>query len=137
MSGITDGDLPFFFNGSRDNQRGFRIKFSFISGYLTCPENQLVFFALSLRIISNKMENLINYKSPEAKVQIRQKIVNGENVYLKNSISGVVIRISGYNDFNWAKSRDEREHRILYSSDLFDETIEEANEISKAEYENY
>jgi hypothetical protein len=113
------------------------IKFSFISGYLTCPENQLDFFALSLRIILNGMENSITYKSPEAKIQIRQKIANGENVYLKNSISGVVIRISGYNDFNWAKSRDEREYRISYLSNLIDETIEEANEISKAEYENY
>jgi len=83
------------------------------------------------------MENLIALKSAEAKNQIRQKITNGENVYLKNSNIGVVIRISGYNDFNWAKSKDEREYRILYSSNLIDETIQEANEISKAEYENY
>ena len=83
------------------------------------------------------MENLTIYKSPEANIHIRQKIATGENVYLKNSISGVVIRISRYHDFNWAKSKDEREYRILYSSDLIDETIQEANEISKAEYENY
>ena len=83
------------------------------------------------------MENLNSYKSPEANIQIRQKIAQGENVYLKNSISGVVIRISRYNDFNWAKSKDEREYRILYSSNLIDETIQEANEISKVEYENY
>jgi hypothetical protein len=83
------------------------------------------------------MENLITYKSPEANMQIRQKIATGENVYLKNTISGVVIRISRYNDFNWAKSKDEREYRILYSSNLIAETIQEANEISKAEYENY
>jgi hypothetical protein len=83
------------------------------------------------------MENLIANKSTEANIQIRQKIANGENVYLKNSTSGVVIRISGYNDFNWAKSKDEREYRILFSSNLIDETIQEANEISKAEYENF
>ena len=83
------------------------------------------------------MENLMTHKSPEANKQIRQKIVQGENVYLKNSASGVVIRISRYNDFNWAKSKDEREYRILFSSDLIDESIREANEISKAEYENY
>ena len=83
------------------------------------------------------MENLNIIKSPEANLQIIQKITSGENVYLKNSMSGVVIRISRYNDFNWAKSRDEREYRILFSSSLIDETIQEANEISKAEYENY
>jgi hypothetical protein len=83
------------------------------------------------------MENLVANKSTEANIQIRQKIANGENVYLKNSTSGVVIRISGYNDFNWAKSKDEREYRILFSSNLIDETIQEANEISKAEYENF
>ena len=83
------------------------------------------------------MENSIPYKSPEANKQIRQKIASGENVYLKNSILGVVIRITRYNDFNWVKSKDEREYRILFSSSLIDETIQEANEISKAEYENY
>jgi len=83
------------------------------------------------------MENLLTGKSPEVKIKISQKIAQGENVYLKNSGSQVVIRISRYNDFNWAKSKDEREYRILFSSDLIDETIREANEISKAEYENY
>ena len=76
-------------------------------------------------------------KSPEAENQIRQKIAQGKNVYLKNSISGVVIRISRQNEFNWAKSKDEREYRIIFSSDLIDETIQEANEISKGEYDNY
>ena len=79
----------------------------------------------------------MNGKSPEAKTQIRQKIAHGENVYLKNSMSGLVIRISRYNNFNWAKSKDEREYRILYSSNLIEETLQEANEISKAEYDNY
>lgn len=83
------------------------------------------------------MEYLITKKSPEDDGQIRQKILRGENVYLKNSVDGVVIRITNYNNFNWAKSKDEREYRIVYSSDLIDETIEEANEISKEEYENY
>jgi hypothetical protein len=77
------------------------------------------------------------YKSPEANMQIRQKIALGKNVYLKYSMSGVVIRISGFNDFNWAKSKDKREYRVLYSSNLIDKTIQEANEISKSEYENY
>ena len=83
------------------------------------------------------MRNSIEYKSPEVNNLIRQKIASGENVYLKNSISGVAIRITRFNNFTWAKSRDEREYRILFSSTLIDETIQEANEISKAEYENY
>lgn len=83
------------------------------------------------------MEKLITNRSPEANRQIRQKIASGENVYLKNLVNGVVIRITRYNDFNWAKSKDEREYRILYSSDLMDEAIEEAEEITKAEYDNY
>jgi hypothetical protein len=83
------------------------------------------------------MENLITNRSPEANIQIRQKIATGEKVYLKSLINGVVIRITRYNDFNWAKSKDEREYRILYSSDLMNETIEEAKEITKEEYDNY
>lgn len=83
------------------------------------------------------MENLITNKSPEASIQIRHKIVTGENVYLKSLSNGVVIRITRYNDFNWAKSKDEREYRILYSSNLMDETIQEAKEITKEEYDNY
>jgi len=83
------------------------------------------------------MENTITDKSPEAKKQIRQKIAHGEDVYLKNTIDGVVIRITKYNDYNWAKSKDEREYRIVYTSDLIDESIQEANEITKAEYDNY
>jgi hypothetical protein len=43
----------------------------------------------------------------------------------------LVIRISIYNDFNWAKSKDEREYRILYSSNLIDETIQELMKSAK------
>jgi hypothetical protein len=83
------------------------------------------------------MENLITHRSPETNIQIRHKIATGENVYLKSLISGVVIRITRFNDFNWAKSKDEREYRILYSSNLMNETIQEAKEITKEEYDNY
>jgi hypothetical protein len=83
------------------------------------------------------MENLITNRGPEGNIQIRHKIATGENVYLKSLINGVVIKITRYNDFNWAKSKDEREYRILYSSNLMDETIQEAKEITKEEYDNY
>jgi hypothetical protein len=83
------------------------------------------------------MENLITNRSPEANMLIRHKIAAGENVYLKNLLNGVVIRITRYNDFVWAKSKDGREYRILYSSNLMNETFEKAEEITKAEYDNY
>jgi hypothetical protein len=83
------------------------------------------------------MENLIMTRGSEANIEIRHKIATGENVYLKSLINGVVIRITRYNDFNWAKSKDQREYRILYSSNLVDETIREAQEITREEYDNY
>lgn len=67
---------------------------------------------------------------------IINKIVKKQDVYLKSS-EGCVIKIPANNTVYHVKFKNAPEYTIEGTTDLACETLLEANEITKQEYDNY
>ena len=73
----------------------------------------------------------------KASEKLLDKLRNGEEVFLKNTLSAVVIRIEPDNVHYFVKSIGLDEYSISRTTELVSDTILEANEISKEEYNQY
>ena len=69
--------------------------------------------------------------------KIFDKLRSGQEVFLKNTLNAVAIRIEPDNVHYFIKSIGLDEYSISRAHDLVCDTILEANEISKEEYSHY
>ena len=79
----------------------------------------------------------IGYVTTKSNEKIFDKLRNGQEVFLKNTFNDAAIRIEPDNVHYFVKYLGLDEYSISRSHDLVCDTILEANEISKEEYNQY